>query len=154
MKFGIQISHEYLGLVLFWVWLQHFWQSFAPWIYYFLRKHSTNWNLAYRFIREYLGQALIWAQSHHFWQSYAFLDLKKFPFAISVHFLCRGCTYWDEIWFTYLSDKYLGQVLFLVQSQHFWQSYAFLDLEKFQFKGHKCFANISCYFKFYVVNFL
>jgi hypothetical protein len=42
---------------------------------------------------------------------------------VSVHFLRAGCTYWNEVWYTDLSEKYLGQVLFWVRSSHFWQSY-------------------------------
>jgi hypothetical protein len=50
---------------------------------------------------------------------------------VSIHFLpssCTyclhiGCTYWNEIWYTDLSDEYLGHDLFYVWSSHFCQTY-------------------------------
>lgn len=46
-------------------------------------------------------------------------SLEKFQFfLVSIHFLCRGSTYWysNEIWYTDLSYLYLGQVWFWLRS--------------------------------------
>jgi hypothetical protein len=86
--------------------------------------HILKWNLIHRFIMGISRSSSVLGMIKPFWTELWPLDFKKFQlFAVSVHFLCTGCTYWNEIWYTDLSWEYLGQVRFWVYSSHFGQSY-------------------------------
>lgn len=50
---------------------------------------------------------------------YCFAAVNLSVFLVSSHYLCKGCRYWNEIWYADLSWEYLGQVLFHIRSKIF-----------------------------------
>jgi hypothetical protein len=73
--------------------------------------HILKWNLIHRFIVRISRSSFILGMIEPFWTELWPLDFEKLQyFAVSVHFLCTGFTYWNEIWYTDLSWKYLGEV--------------------------------------------
>jgi hypothetical protein len=62
--------------------------------------HILKWNLIHRFIMRISRSSSLLGTIEPFLTELWPLDFEKFhEFAVSVHFLCTGCTYWNEIWY-------------------------------------------------------